>query len=55
MVEHGGGVVVNIASVGALRPRKGLVWYNASKGAVVNVCFAHDDSKNSTNVVWSAG
>ena len=32
-----GGVIVNIASVGATRPRPGLVWYNASKGAVWNV------------------
>ncbi|KAF2199697.1 3-ketoacyl-reductase-like protein [Delitschia confertaspora ATCC 74209] len=31
-----GGVVINIASVGATRPRPGLVWYNASKGAVYN-------------------
>ncbi|KAJ4334046.1 hypothetical protein N0V95_009281 [Ascochyta clinopodiicola] len=31
-----GGVIVNIASVGATRPRPGLVWYNASKGAVWN-------------------
>ncbi|KAJ4315187.1 hypothetical protein N0V94_006066 [Neodidymelliopsis sp. IMI 364377] len=31
-----GGVVINIASVGATRPRPGLVWYNASKGAVWN-------------------
>ncbi|KAF1839229.1 oxidoreductase ucpA [Decorospora gaudefroyi] len=36
-VERGqGGVIVNIASVGAMRPRAGLVWYNASKGAVCN-------------------
>lgn len=34
-----GGVIINIASVGASRPRPGLVWYNASKGAVANVCF----------------
>jgi NAD(P)-dependent dehydrogenase (short-subunit alcohol dehydrogenase family) len=33
-----GGVVINIASIGATRPRPGLVWYNASKGAVANVC-----------------
>jgi hypothetical protein len=33
-----GGVIINIASVGATRPRPGLVWYNASKGAVWNVC-----------------
>ncbi|CAG9951990.1 unnamed protein product [Clonostachys rosea f. rosea IK726] len=31
-----GGVCVNISSVGADRPRRGLVWYNASKGAVSN-------------------
>lgn len=37
-IERGeGGVIVNIASVGATRPRPGLVWYNASKGAVWNV------------------
>ena len=32
-----GGSVINIASVGATRPRPGLVWYNGSKGAVTNV------------------
>lgn len=32
-----GGAIINIASVGAHRPRPGLVWYNASKGAVTNV------------------
>ncbi|KAJ4294425.1 hypothetical protein N0V90_008115 [Kalmusia sp. IMI 367209] len=31
-----GGVIINIASVGASRPRPGLVWYNASKGAIAN-------------------
>ncbi|CAD6452791.1 5e02bee0-6b9a-468e-91f1-df002f725c26 [Sclerotinia trifoliorum] len=31
-----GGSMINIASVGASRPRGGLVWYNASKAAVVN-------------------
>lgn len=35
-----GGVIVNIASVGATRPRPGLVWYNASKGAVWNVSIS---------------
>jgi hypothetical protein len=34
-----GGVIINIASVGATRPRPGLAWYNASKGAVVTVCI----------------
>lgn len=31
------GICVNISSCGASRPRQGLVWYNASKGAVSNV------------------
>lgn len=31
-----GGAMVNIASVGAHRPRPGLVWYNASKAAIAN-------------------
>ncbi|TVY83544.1 4-formylbenzenesulfonate dehydrogenase TsaC1/TsaC2 [Lachnellula suecica] len=35
-IERKGGVVVNISSCGADRPRQGLVWYNASKGAVSN-------------------
>ncbi|KKY21051.1 putative short-chain dehydrogenase reductase family [Diplodia seriata] len=30
------GAIVNIASVGAHRPRPGLVWYNASKGCIAN-------------------
>lgn len=32
-----GGAMLDIASVGATRPRPGLVWYNASKGAIWNV------------------
>jgi hypothetical protein len=36
--KRGGGSIINIASIGAMRPRPGLVWYNASKGAVANVC-----------------
>ncbi|KAL3488675.1 hypothetical protein BJX62DRAFT_227202 [Aspergillus germanicus] len=37
-IEQGqGGSMINISSVGAARPRPGLVWYNASKGAVSNV------------------
>lgn len=35
--QRGGGSIINIASIGAMRPRPGLVWYNASKGAVTNV------------------
>ena len=32
--ERGGGVVLNIGSTAGIRPRPGLAWYNASKGAV---------------------
>ena len=36
--ERGGGVILATASTAALRPRPGLVWYNASKAWVVNAC-----------------
>jgi 3-oxoacyl-[acyl-carrier protein] reductase len=29
-----GGVIINVGSVGGIRPRPGLTWYNSSKGAV---------------------
>jgi len=32
--RHGGGVVINIGSTAGIRPRPGLAWYNATKGAV---------------------
>jgi 3-oxoacyl-[acyl-carrier protein] reductase len=32
--EKGGGVIVNIGSTAGIRPRPGLAWYNATKGAV---------------------
>jgi 3-oxoacyl-[acyl-carrier protein] reductase len=32
--QIGGGVMLNIGSTAGLRPRPGLAWYNASKGAV---------------------
>ncbi len=35
LVARGGGAILNMASTAALRPRPGLTWYNASKGAVV--------------------
>lgn len=38
--KQGGGVFVNIASTAAIRPRPGLVWYNATKGAVVTASKA---------------
>ncbi|MDJ1159341.1 SDR family oxidoreductase [Chelatococcus sp. SYSU_G07232] len=31
---RGGGVMLNVGSTAGLRPRPGLAWYNASKGAV---------------------
>ncbi|KAJ6458219.1 hypothetical protein C8R45DRAFT_913304 [Mycena sanguinolenta] len=37
LIEQGkGGSMINISSTSATRPRPGLVWYNASKGAVTN-------------------
>lgn len=30
----GGGVILNVGSTAGIRPRPGLTWYNASKGAV---------------------
>jgi 3-oxoacyl-[acyl-carrier protein] reductase len=32
--KHGRGVIINIGSTAGIRPRPGLAWYNASKGAV---------------------
>ena len=34
MRQKGGGVILNVGSVAGIRPRPGLSWYNASKGAV---------------------
>ena len=34
MRARGGGVFINIGSTAGIRPRPGLTWYNASKGAV---------------------
>ena len=38
MEEQGGGNILATASTAGLRPRPGLVWYNASKAWVVNAC-----------------
>jgi len=35
--RQGGGGFVNIASTAGLRPRPGLTWYNATKGAVITM------------------
>jgi len=37
MRARGGGAFVNIASTAGVRPRPGLVWYNSTKGAVINM------------------
>ena len=34
MIAQGGGCMINIGSTAGIRPRPGLTWYNASKGAV---------------------
>ena len=34
MRQAGGGNIINIGSTAGIRPRPGLTWYNASKGAV---------------------
>ncbi|QCI63460.1 SDR family oxidoreductase [Phreatobacter stygius] len=34
MRGNGGGCIINVGSTAGLRPRPGLTWYNASKGAV---------------------
>ena len=35
--ERGGGVMINMASTAAVRPRPNLTWYNATKGALVTI------------------
>jgi 3-oxoacyl-[acyl-carrier protein] reductase len=35
--KHGGGSFINIASTAGIRPRPGLTWYNASKGAAITL------------------
>ena len=37
MRKQGGGVFLNTASTAGLRPRPGLTWYNASKGAAITL------------------
>lgn len=38
MEKQGGGTILATASTAGLRPRPGLVWYNASKAWVINAC-----------------
>ncbi|MFK7963398.1 MAG: glucose 1-dehydrogenase [Burkholderiaceae bacterium] len=37
MRKSGGGSIINIASTAGVRPRPGLTWYNASKGAMITL------------------
>ena len=37
MIEQGGGVILNTASIGAVAPRPGVTVYNATKGAVMTM------------------
>lgn len=37
MIDQGGGVIVNIASIGAIAPRPGVTPYNGTKGAVLTM------------------
>lgn len=49
------GSMINIASVGAHRPRPGLVWYNASKGAITNVSHRPISCKTNANAQATMG
>ncbi|MEO1695221.1 MAG: glucose 1-dehydrogenase [Pseudomonadota bacterium] len=40
MEARGGGVIITTASTAGVRPRPGLVWYNASKGAAITATKA---------------
>lgn len=37
MKKRGEGVIINIGSTAGIRPRPGLIWYNATKAAVNNI------------------
>lgn len=50
MQKQGGGAIINVSSTGSIRPRGGLVWYNASKGAVTNVRTRSCSYSTTTNV-----
>jgi 3-oxoacyl-[acyl-carrier protein] reductase len=40
LIDQGGGVIINTASIGAVAPRPGLAVYNSSKGAVMTMTRA---------------
>jgi 3-oxoacyl-[acyl-carrier protein] reductase len=39
-LQESRGTILNIASNAGLRPRPGAAWYNASKGAVINLTYS---------------
>jgi NAD(P)-dependent dehydrogenase (short-subunit alcohol dehydrogenase family) len=51
--QGSGGVFVNIASTAGIRPRPGLIWYNASKAAVINAtkCLAVEYAKDNIRML----
>ncbi|ETN36904.1 uncharacterized protein HMPREF1541_07891 [Cyphellophora europaea CBS 101466] len=51
--QGNGGVFVNIASTAGIRPRPGLIWYNASKAAVINAtkCLAVEYAKDNIRML----
>ena len=58
MIDGGGGVIVNIASIGAVSPRPGVTPYNGTKGAVLTMtkglaseCARHNIRVNAVNPV----
>ena len=40
MKKQGGGVIINTASIGGVRPRPGISAYNTSKGAIITLTKA---------------
>lgn len=55
MKKQGGGSIINISSIGSSRPRPGLVWYNASKGAVTNVSLISSQMRLLGDLLFSTG
>jgi NAD(P)-dependent dehydrogenase (short-subunit alcohol dehydrogenase family) len=51
--NQNGGSIINMASIGAQRPRPGLTWYNSSKAAVTNVILIHGLYQDAANSLFS--
>src|SRR5690606_31612263 len=50
MEQQGEGVIINTVSTPAIRPRKGLAWYSASKGWVISATTAMALELADTNI-----